>query len=377
MLNVLKKLSYFTDHPGKQFEYIFAPFIHPEASVAGNEALEIEDVNSPVGGVSLKFLESANPVVEGSKGNIINKINSIQDEKLKFVDYIIVRPAGNGVVEFARIGITTDLKFATTFYNKVDVASVTNILFQLKSGGQSTINGMPAYLYYISLDSSEKASLKSLEKVSLPNLGEEEFDFGGIKIAAKQIAYKKKDKIEQLARKTFPEFIQELNANLKDKTKLLKYLELIPDWQNQKNIKSAEQYAIELINRAKQINVDASKITNLAAPERKQTNENIEDTQKQSKEKSIGKFKIDVTDKWRAFIVKYLNLGDVNSYNEQQIAFNNALAKTYRDTLNDLNDLTTNITKYFATAGNDDSGTKAIINASNIKKNLTQIVTKE
>ena len=70
LLNVLKKLSYFTDHPGKQFEYVFAPFMHQDAYVVGSEDTEVDDVNSPTGRVSLKFLSSGNPSIEVSTTKI-------------------------------------------------------------------------------------------------------------------------------------------------------------------------------------------------------------------------------------------------------------------------------------------------------------------
>jgi hypothetical protein len=130
ILNVLKKLSFFTDQPGKQFEYIFSAIMHPQAEVIGDEAKQVEDVGSPTGKVSLKFLQSGDTTIEASGENLRKAIN-VKDVDNAFVDYIIVRSFGTGVIQFGRIGITNVKEFVDKHYEIIKDYSKKSLLMAL------------------------------------------------------------------------------------------------------------------------------------------------------------------------------------------------------------------------------------------------------
>lgn len=99
-INLFKKLAFFMDQPGKQFEYLFLPFLDPKASVKGSESTELIDVYSEDKQYSLKFLKATEPTIRGSRQNLVANNGK--------ADYIIcrVRP-GTGIIEFAEFLVSS------------------------------------------------------------------------------------------------------------------------------------------------------------------------------------------------------------------------------------------------------------------------------
>ena len=101
ILNVLKKLSYFTAQAGKQFEYLMAPLIAPDAKVIGAEDKKIYDIEAGPNKYSLKFLKSDCPEVGGSYDGL--EEFSKQNGGVKTV---IGRVVGAGFIQFGEIFLT-------------------------------------------------------------------------------------------------------------------------------------------------------------------------------------------------------------------------------------------------------------------------------
>lgn len=373
ILNVLKKISFFTDQPGKQFEYIFSAIMHPEAEVIGDEAKEIEDVGSPTGKVSLKFLETGQPTIKASGENLRKAIDA-KDIDNAFVDYIIVRCFGTGVIQFGRIGITNVKEFVDKHYEIVKNFSDKSLLMALKEPDNRGIEGRPAYVLYLKEGGVTTAAGASQKTISRQD--KLEYDILGLKIPS--VFYKDKTTPE-LGNRTISRYRGELESNLKsiettkDKTKRAKdtktlndllsflpgYASLSPQDKEQ-NIQSYTSGVIELIkNRTKEINNILSSVPGL-----QKENKNL------LQEESFA-----ISSIWNNIVVETLDLGDVEIYNEQQLVVSDSIQKMYVDVLKNLDSLNKNITLYFATeqGKNENAGEQAKTNAKNIVESVNNI----
>jgi conjugal transfer/entry exclusion protein len=390
MLNVLKKLSYFTDHPGKQFEYVFAPFISPTAQVAGDEATEIADIKGVKGtAYSLKFLESGQLEIKGSITNLLSKINQ---GEVNFISYIICHPIGNGVIQLGTTGvscipdITEDRKkefelFLTTNYSLVEGISSKNWkLFKRKADISSD---MPKSLFLVL--SGEQLSIAT-DKTKL-DIAKDVENVGGANIPAQEFLSTKGGESSKMAK-----LIAAIEGNQKDKKDLNKLDKILrdnfPDYRKQfpeiPKYDDAVKYATGIVKKVKEIakrlrdqTVVQSGESPFKGSQITSQNEAQQSTEQSTEQSSQARFKIPINRYFKTYIVEdLLNLGEVDMYNKQQVEFSNGLAKMYQNVLTNLQQLNVNITKYFSTdKGQDDtSANKAIDNAEAVKQNISGIV---
>ena len=377
ILNVLKKVSFFTDQPGKQFEYIFSAIMHPEAEVIGDEPTEVEDVGSPTGKVSLKFLVTGQPTIEASSENLRNVIKA-KDNDNAFVDYVIVRCFGTGVIQFGRIGITNVKEFVDKYYAIVpDYSSKKSLLMALTEPDQRGIEGRPAYVLYLKEGGVTTAGTSQKTISSKDKL---EYDILGLKIPA--IFYKDK-KAPELGDRTISRYRADLESNLtsiqatkdkiKDKAKHAKDTKILNDLlsflpgyaslspqDKEQNIESHTSSVIKTIkDRTQEINNILSSVPGL-----QKENKNL-----------IQEENFTITSIWNNIVVETLDLGDVEKYNQQQLVVSDSIQKMYVDVLENLDSLNKNITLYFATGQgkNQNAGEQAKTNAKNIVKSVNNI----
>jgi len=372
ILNVLKKVSFFTDQPGKQFEYIFSAIMHPQAEVIGDEAKQVEDVGSPTGKVSLKFLTTEQPTIEVSGENLRNTIEA-KDNDNAFVDYVIVRCFGTGVIQFGRIGITNVKEFVDKYYAIVpDYSSKKSLLMALTEPDERGIEGRPAYVLYLKEGGVTTADISQKTISSQDKL---QYDILGLKISSDW--YNKK--IDVLGGKTLGSYANDLDSNLKsiqttkDRTKrandtkilddllsfLPGYASLSPQDKEQ-NIQSYAKQVIDYIrDRTKEI-----KNIQTAVPGLQKENKNL-----------LQEENFTISSIWNDIVVEALDLGDVEKYNEQQLVVSDSIQKMYVDVLENLDSLNKNITLYFATeqGENQNAGEKAKTNAKNIVQSVNNI----
>jgi hypothetical protein len=113
MLNVLKKLAFFTAQPGKLFEYVFAPIIGTQAKVVGSTDTSIIDLTkesqNEIWNYSLKFFtgDDSSYLVKGSAKNL----KEVVLQKDRPVTYILASATKEGTkskIEFAELLISTE-----------------------------------------------------------------------------------------------------------------------------------------------------------------------------------------------------------------------------------------------------------------------------
>jgi hypothetical protein len=347
ILNVLKKVSFFTDQPGKQFEYIFSAIMHPEAKVIGDEAEQVEDVGSPTGKVSLKFLQTGEPTIKASGENLRNAIN-VKDVDNAFVDYIVVRCYGTGVIQFGRIGITNVKEFVDKHYEIVKNFSDKSLLMALREPDSRGIEGRPAYVLYLKEGGVTTAATSQKTISSKDKL---EYDILGLKIPSD--SYNKK--IDVLGGKTLSSYVNELQANKNDIKKLQKLLSFFPQYTSlspqdkQQNTQNIANDVVDYVRkRTQQIKNILSSVPGL-----QKENKNL-----------LQEENFTITSIWKNIVVETLDLGDVEKYNEQQLVV-----------LENLDSLNKNITLYFATeqGKNQNAGEQAKTNAKNIVESVNNI----
>jgi hypothetical protein len=358
ILNVLKKVSFFTDQPGKQFEYIFSAIMHPEAKVIGDEAEQVEDVGSPTGKVSLKFLQTGEPTIKASGENLRNAIN-VKDVDNAFVDYIVVRCYGTGVIQFGRIGITNVKEFVDKHYEIVKNFSDKSLLMALREPDSRGIEGRPAYVLYLKEGGVTTAATSQKTISSKDKL---EYDILGLKIPSD--SYNKK--IDVLGGKTLSSYVNELQANKNDIKKLQKLLSFFPQYTSlspqdkQQNTQNIANDVVDYVRkRTQQIKNILSSVPGL-----QKENKNL-----------LQEENFTITSIWKNIVVETLDLGDVEKYNEQQLVVSDSIQKMYVDVLENLDSLNKNITLYFATeqGKNQNAGEQAKTNAKNIVESVNNI----
>lgn len=390
VINVLKKVSFFTDQPGKQFEYIFAPFLHPDAGVAGQEDVEVEDINSPNGKISLKFLQTSVPGIDVSAKNLRDKLyhknqawKQGQKSNYPFIDYIIVRAFGNGNIQFGRVGITNNKLFAEDLYSPVKSRTQKTLLMQIKQGDIRGISGLPGYILYMQEggDISKQPPEGSTVALLKSPLDGKFFDLLGLKIPAKigmsnntipELGGAKSGAKRGAKLSSFIESIK-TNINAKDKISLLKLLSFLPGYKTlspqEKDLFQIAQSVVDSYTE------QAAIFKKLQDSGKNPVTESVESHKELLQEETFALSEI-----WETILLETLDLGDVDSYNQQQLVVGDSIQKMYVNVLNNLDQLNTNITKYFATAkgakGEDQApGEAAIKNAEEIAVSVNQIKT--
>lgn len=362
MLNVLKKLSYFSQHGGKQFEYIFSPFIHPEAQVIGDESVEVDDVSSPTGKVSLKFLTTAQPNIKVSGENLRTILNK-KDNETAYIDYIVVRTFASGLIQFGRIGITNRKEFVNQYYSIMsDYKGQNNLLMRLNQGDQKGIIGKPAVVLYMK-EGGETTAPVSDKKMVNPLQGQF-YDLLGTKIPV-ETANNQQD---ILGKATLPAFIRDLDANLRFPDKLRALLSRLPGYSSLSpdEIKKPENIAKTIIGDYRRKTQEIKRLEKSPSVQKENINEDRQ---------ILAEDIFSVSSIWRQIVVESLELGDVEQYNEQQLAVSDSIQKMYVNVLDNLDKLNKNLTLYFATdkGKNEQAGTDAIENAQKIALSVNDI----
>jgi hypothetical protein len=382
IINVLKKVSFFTDQPGKQFEYIFAPFLHPDAGVAGQEDVEVEDINSPNGKISLKFLQTSVPGIDVSAKNLRDRLfdkNQVwkqgQKSNYPFIDYIVVRAFGNGNIQFGRVGVTNNKLFAEDLYSPVKSRSQKTLLMQIKQGDARGLSGLPGYILYMQEggEISKQSPQGSTSALLKSPLDGKSFDLLGLKIPA-EIGISN-NKIDQLGKATLPAFMRSIKTNIdvKDEKNLIRLLSFLPGYKTlSPQEKDRFQIAQSVLDSYKEQFAIFKQLQDIG---NKPVSESVESDKELLQEETFALSEI-----WQTVLVETLSLGDVDSYNQQQLVVGDSIQKMYVNVLNNLDQLNTNITKYFATAkgakGEDQApGEAAIKNAEEIAVSVNQIKT--
>jgi hypothetical protein len=115
MLNVLKKLAFFTAQPGKLFEYVFTPIIGTKAKVVGSTDTSIIDVTKESQGeiwnYSLKFFtgDDSSFVVKGSAKNL-KEVVVKNDRPVTYILASAIKEGTKSRIEFAELLISTEFK---------------------------------------------------------------------------------------------------------------------------------------------------------------------------------------------------------------------------------------------------------------------------
>jgi hypothetical protein len=380
ILNVLKKVAIFSSQSGKQFEYIFSPFLHPDAIPIGNDQVEVDDISSPTGKISLKYLTSGNPNIVVSETLLKERLaekNKVWNEKggrdnPPIIDYIVIRGFSTGNIQFGRLGITNNKKFAEEFYAPVSgYKGKKNVIMSIKQPSGGGVADMPAFILYMA--EGGELSKSAQTGVSLKTrLTNKNFIVGGLKIPAEKVVILPEKNIEELGGIKLSDYMKRINAAVekKDTTAIDKLLKPLPAFQN---LSPGDIGGDKILEIAKtiynQYKKDIKAFTQMQAGQKPLT------TEEPPEEMLNEGLSFSIKDIWETILVETLYLGDIESYNQQQLILSNSIQKSYADVLENLDKLNTNITKYFATdqGKNEKAGEDAISNANQIVSSINSI----
>lgn len=355
-LNLFKKLSFFMDQPGKQFEYLFLPFLSPEAEVRGDESKEITDVVFDGNEYSLKFLQAREPTVRGSYDNLIGKIREKQ-----YSMTLVARVMQSGIVEFAEFGITTFHDLIIKNYKIIGGQSETARALWFETKGADT--SYPRFMCLLEPQREKLAGVESgIDKTKIQqlsyNVGGKTFpekELGNIKTKILDVAAAniKTNKIEdyqkaiKLLDDNFPEFQQKSQEEKKDKQNVLEFIQSIKD---------------ELANQTEKIRIA------------KGLQPSLKREAKEQRQTGSGQFEIAIQGIWNTIVVQKLNLGNPEIYNKQLGFVAGEISNFYIDILDNLEQLNTNITNYVATSSDTQRDTRSQTYADESIKNASEIV---
>lgn len=365
-LNLFKKLAFFMDQPGKQFEYLFLPFLSPEAEVRGDESKEITDVVFDGNEYSLKFLQAREPTVRGSYDNLIRKIR----EK-KYSMTLVARVMPAGIIEFAEFGITTYHDLIIKNYKIIGGQSETARALWFESKGEDTT--YPRFMCLLEPQISQLTGVESgIEKTKIKQLS---YNVGGfsfpenelasvkakiLDVAAANIRSNKSDdnkKAVNLLNDKFPEFKQKSEEEKKNKENVLQFIQSIRD----------------------QIAAQSEKIRVA-----KGLQPALQKEAKQEKQTGSGQFEISIQGIWNTMVIQKLNLGNPDVYNKKLGFVAGEISNFYIDILDNLEQLNTNVTNYVATSsdtqrdtGSQTYANESIKNANEIAKSVNAIESKK
>jgi hypothetical protein len=364
-LNLFKKLAFFMEQPGKQFEYLFLPFLSPEAEVRGDESKEITDVVFDGNEYSLKFLQAREPTVRGSYDNLIRKIR----EK-KYSMTLVARVMPAGIIEFAEFGITTYHDLIIKNYKIIGGQSETARVLWFESKGEDTT--YPRFMCLLEPQISQLTGVESgAEKTKIKQLS---YNVGGLSFPENQLANVKnilnstqaninskkpednKKAIETLS-KTFEEFNKNSEEEKKNKENVLQFIQSIRD---------------QLAAQSEKIKVA------------KGLQPAIQKEAKQEKQTGSGQFEIAIQGIWNTMVIQKLNLGNPDIYNKKLGFVAGEISNFYIDILDNLEQLNTNVTNYVATSsdtqrdtGSQTYANESIKNANEIAKSVNAIESKK
>jgi hypothetical protein len=366
-LNLFKKLAFFMDQPGKQFEYLFLPFLDPSASVKGSESSEIIDVTFGDKSYSLKFLKSTEPTVRGSRNNLVSN-NGI-------ADYLICRVrTGTGRLEFAEFTVSYDTGILLKGnYKPFKTTAKANSVWLVNQSGDG-----PRFVCLVDTKIETvraiyaKAGLTPPEEINREKEKVEAANIAGLQVATVKDIKKISNNMTnvqasiQLAKELASK--KRLDAAATEVQKINKVLSQFPSFDsqviNKNNIKDLEDFMLSVRQQALEA---GQKIQTLA--------ENLI-------QEAAGEFEFPIQGIWPTIRMSdvYLNFGTPEDYNKATGYVAGELNNFYVDLLDNLSQLSENITNFVATSSDTqrDSGSqtyadKSMQNADNIKSKILDI----
>ena len=369
-LNLFKKLAFFMEQPGKQFEYLFLPFLSPEAEVRGDESKEITDVVFDGNEYSLKFLQAREPTIRGSYDNLIRKI-----KEKKYSMTLVARVMPAGIIEFAEFGVTTLHDLIINNYKIIGGQSETARVLWFESKGADT--SYPRFMCLLEPQISQLTGVESgAQKTKIKQLS---YNVGGLSFPENQLRDIKNKVLDvavaninrptkgneendfqkaiKLLDDKFPEFKQKSEEEKKNKENVLQFIQSIRD---------------QLAAQSEKIKVA------------KGLQPAIQTEAKQEKQTGSGQFEIAIQGIWNTIVIQKLNLGNPDIYNKKLGFVAGEISNFYVDILDNLEQLNTNVTNYVATSsdtqrdtGSQKYANESIKNANEIAKSVNAIESKK
>jgi hypothetical protein len=399
-VNLFKKLAFFMDQSNKQFEYLFLPFLDPKAQIRGSEQEELIDIVSDGQEYSVKFLKSGQPSIRGSR-----ELLYVKQEGSAM--YLVCRVIpGKNIIEFAEFLVSAETSILTKEGYRPIASSekATSVWLQSDSAGGPQfvclVDTTPETVRQI----YQKAGIEPPEQIKREKEQVEKSTIGGLDLAPKDIEILNKNlntlnaeitRFKELftkinkAQQEFDKKPTEINNVLMNKAKkeveelfrkdniqnLFTYFNQFPAFQENVNVKSLSEFVRSL----KQLEDFISSIRN----DIKNKNTKLQEAEEKQKRKSgEGQFEFPIQGIWATIKMKdiSINFGSMEEYGQMTGYINGAINNFYVDLLDNLDNLTENVTNFVATSADTQKSTgsqtyalKSMKNAQDIKDNILDI----
>lgn len=403
-VNLFKKLAFFMEQSNKQFEYLFLPFLSPNAQVRGSEQEELIDIVSDGQEYSVKFIKSGQPTIRGSRDLLVNK----QEGSAMYIVCRVI--PGKNIIEFAEFLVSfgiDDSMLTKGGYQTIEPPSEKATSVWLRSEGA----GGPQFICLVDTAPEtvrqiyQKAGLSEPEQikrekgqVQKSSIGGLDLDASAIKILGNKLNALKAEigifkdlfiKINKAQQKFDKEPTEINNVSLnkakkeveelfrKDKIQdLFTYFNRFPAFQQSVNVESLDAFQKNLKQIENFILSIKQDIANKDAPS------SINETEEKQKLQSSGQFQFPIQGVWETIKMKdiSINFGSMEEYGQMTGYINGAINNFYIDLLDNLEQLTENVTNFVATSTDTQKSTgsqtyafKSMKNAQDIKDNILDI----
>jgi chromosome segregation and condensation protein ScpB len=398
-VNLFKKLAFFMDQSNKQFEYLFLPFLDPKAEIRGSEQEELIDIVSDGQEYSVKFIKSQQPSIRGSR-----ELLYVKQEGSAM--YLVCRVIpGKNIIEFAEFLVSIDDSIVTKEgYHPIESSEkATSVWLRANSAGGPQfvclVDTTPETVRQI----YQKANIEPPEQIKREKEQVEKSTIGGLDLAPKDIETLNKNlntltaeitRFKELftkinkAQQEFDKKPTEINNVLLNKAKkeveelfrkdniqnLFTYFNQFPAFQENVNVKSLNEFVTSL----KQLEDFISSIRN----DIKNKNTKLQEAEEKQKLQSSGQFQFPIQGVWETIKMKNIsiNFGSMEEYGQMTGYINGAINNFYVDLLDNLDNLTENVTNFVATSADTQRSTgsqtyalKSMKNAQDIKDNILDI----
>jgi hypothetical protein len=362
-INLFKKLAFFMDQPGKQFEYLFLPFLDPKASVRGSEASELIDVSFGDQAYSLKFLKSAEPIVRGSRGNLVANNGT--------ATYIVCRlKPGTGRLEFAEFLVSFDTGIINKGQYKPFKTSenANSVWLYSESGG-----GVPRFVCLVDTKIETVRALNANAGLSPPaeikreKESVQKINVGGLEMEPKKLSNIITNLPANIRSAKEKATKKDAAGVAKETETIVKTLSQFPDFEtevkNKNSIKELEDFILSIRQQIKD------------ALEKKSLREEL-------LQEASDQFEFPIQGIWNSIAIKdvYIDFGNPEDYGKQTTYIAGAINNFYVDLLDNLEQLSTNVTNFVATSSDTQKGSgsqtyaiKSMKNATDIKNNILDI----
>jgi hypothetical protein len=360
-INLLKKLSYFTDQPSKQFEYVMAPLISPDAQVIKGDG-DISDVRTTTGEqFSIKFFTASSPDVKGSITRLKTHPNGL--------NYVFGKVFSGGMLEFGECMITAYIRnINPQEYKHIHTISSGMVeIYEAISNSQ-----VPKVKIYIRTTDNEE-EVKDYSKIKRrfqvgekPKTATQTFQHTSATLGRAE-----KQKLDRM-RREIKSLFGTFSANEKQKkplnnnqfnsfmglaeeyaqmnsefSKMFEVFKKIPNIE--KNYDAQTKFHNELNNSfeiyLRQVVSQQKSQTQSQQPEQ---NTSLSE-QTQEKEEPQFNFRLS-GGAWELMSVSSLNLGSPSVYNNQLVFFSDSISKTFKNVMDNFQKLNKNLVSYFATS---------------------------